>query len=119
MDKDQSLEATGKIIDAVKKDATVETHINLTPASLLAEVSKCDEVELIKANSEAQLRSHALVLSSVCTILIVIAQIYFSYINKTLVIPDILWVIVLSPWVGIGSAKAIETITTILRKPKI
>lgn len=119
MDKDQSLIETGKMIDALKKDATVETHFNVTPSNLLAEVSRCDEVELIKANSEAQLRSHALILSSVCTILIVIAQIYFSYINKVLVIPDILWVIVLSPWVGIGSAKAIETLTTILRKPKL
>jgi hypothetical protein len=89
-----SLDQTERIIQAGREAAHELVETNKEAAVALAEVQ-----------NEASLRNRALTFSIVITTLIVAAQIWFSYIGKTLPIPDIVWVVVLSPWFGVGGAK--------------
>jgi hypothetical protein len=116
VDKDQSLDITDKVIAAAKAAATTQTQANIESARILAEAHKSEVADIINARSDGELRENALKLSSVITIMITAAQIYFSYVGKTLVIPDFIWVIVLSPWVGIGSAKLVQMVSQFLTK---
>jgi len=70
------------------------------------------EVAIIEARSEASLRSRSLTLSSVVTVGLLSAYVWFAYVGKTLIIPDIVWAISLSPWLGAGTAEIIEFIKT-------
>jgi hypothetical protein len=108
MDETPSIEITERVIEAAKQAATTQTQANIEAAKILANAHHCEVTDIISARADASLRENALKLSSAVTIIITIAQIYFSYIGKTLVIPDFIWVIILSPWVGIGSAKLIQ-----------
>jgi hypothetical protein len=116
MDKDPSLEVADKVIEAAKQAATSQTQANIEAAKLLADAHHCEVTDIINARADASLRENALKLSSAVTILITVAQIYFSYIGKTLIIPDFIWVIILSPWVGIGGAKLIQAAIKIAGK---
>jgi hypothetical protein len=116
MDENQSLEVADKVIEAAKQAAATQTQTNLEAAKILAEAHNCEVTDIINARADASLRENALKLSSAITILITASQIYFSYIGKTLIIPDFIWVIILSPWVGIGSAKIIQAAVKIAGK---
>ena|ERR1700722_12413344 len=108
MDENKSLEVADKIIEAAKQASVTQTQTDIEAAKILAEAHRCEVTDIISARADASLRENALKLSSAITILVTAAQIYFSYIGKTLIIPDFIWVIILSPWVGIGSAKLIQ-----------
>jgi hypothetical protein len=109
MDETPSLEITEKIIEAAKQAANTQTQADIEAAKILAAAKHCEVTDIINARADASLRENALKLSSAVTILITAAQIYFSYVGKTLIIPDFIWVIILSPWVGIGSAKILQS----------
>jgi hypothetical protein len=107
-----------RAIEAAKTAATTQTQANIEAAKILADAHKSEVAEIINARADGELRENALKLSSVITIMITASQIYFSYIGKKLDIPDFIWVIVLSPWVGIGSAKLIQLVSQFLTKNK-
>jgi hypothetical protein len=116
MDETPSIEITEKVIEAAKQAANTQTQANIEAARILANAHHCEVTDIINARADASLRENALKLSSAVTILITASQIYFSYIGKNLVIPDFIWVIILSPWVGIGSAKIIQAAVKIAGK---
>ena len=93
--------------------AAIKVPKDTNIAAVLAEVNKRSISTLIKAESEAALRDRALSLSAFVTILLTLAQIYFCYIGKTLIYPDILWAVILAPWLGAGGSKVIEIISRI------
>lgn len=75
----------------------------------------CDEtIEELAARTDANIRIRSLTLSSLVTVVMVGAHIYFSYFDKVLPVPDIVWAIILAPWGGAAAQK----ILALLNKEK-
>ena len=126
-DETSSLDVIGRVIQANKDaaDRSVQSdkyavstateriiEANKDAADKLVQTDHCAASELIEANSQAALRNRALTLSNTVTIGIIAAEIYFSYTGKSLVMPDvvwqIIWAVILAPWLGAGSSKLLD-----------
>lgn len=70
---------------------------------------KCcsEDTAEIEAHTDAQIRNRALTLSGVTTLTVLVAHIWFTYLGKSLPIPDIIWAVVLGPWLGAGGSKLV------------
>lgn len=77
-----------------------------------------DSVEEINAKADAKLRNRSLTLSSVVTVMVLGSHVYFSWFGKTLIIPDIVWAIILGPWLGAAGGKLTDLLDTIKKKAK-
>ena len=64
--------------------------------------------KVIDAQNEGHLRDKALTLSAVVTVIILIAHIWFQVYKMTLQIPDIIWVVILAPWMGASARELID-----------
>jgi hypothetical protein len=116
VDKDAPLDATERVIEAAKEAAVTQTHADIEAAKILAEAHRCEVADVINARSDGELRLHALRTSSYLIYAITAAQFYFSYIGKKLDIPDIIWLFVLCPWLGVGSSKLLDILNKCLIK---
>jgi hypothetical protein len=68
----------------------------------------CDEtVEEMNTRADNELRRRALTTANVTAGMFLGAHIYFSYLGKTLPIPDIVWALVLAPWMGAATGKVL------------
>lgn len=77
-----------------------------------------DSVEEINAKADAKLRHRSLTLSSVVTVMVLGSHVYFSWFGKTLEIPEIVWAIILGPWLGAAGGKLIDVLDAIKKKAK-
>jgi len=66
----------------------------------------------IEAESDREARNRALTFSGIVTVLLLSAHVY-TFLTKgvALPIPDILWGVVLGPWLGHGASKLLELST--------
>jgi hypothetical protein len=69
------------------------------------------DLEIINAKAEIALRNRALTLSIGVTLMVLAAHIWFAYNSKSFVIPEIVYAIVLAPWLGAGTGKLLEVLT--------
>lgn len=65
----------------------------------------CGDIEELNARAEAALRNRALSLSNWIVTLMIGSHIWFSYLGKSLDVPDIVWAIVMAPWGGVAVGK--------------
>lgn len=66
----------------------------------------CTEtVEEINAKTDAQIRVRSLTLANIVTVGMLLAYVLFAANGQDLKIPEIVWAIVLGPYVGAGGAK--------------
>lgn len=75
-----------------------------------------ESVEEITVKLDGKLRDRALTLSGVCAVLMLATHCYFAWWGKVLPIPDILWAIILSPWLGAGAEKVIKAANKVINK---
>lgn len=80
-----------------------------TDSSLELGVCTCghtkQQIELLKAQEDFKMRNRALSLSSALTVIWVTAHIYFAYEGRVLVMSEIMWAAIMSPWIGAGMSK--------------
>ena len=78
-----------------------------------------ESVEEIVAKIDGHLREKALTLSGVCVVILLVSHIfYFVQAGKILPMPDIIWAIVLTPWIGASAKKAIDSVSAAINKGK-
>jgi hypothetical protein len=98
-----------------------ETHLN---SDVLAEIQPSREtycetyIGTINAKAEIALRNRGLTFSSVCIYLLLVSHIAFVYLGKSFPVPDIVWAIVLAPWIGAAGGKVSGLIDDIISKGK-
>lgn len=75
-----------------------------------------ESVEEIEAKIDGSLRNRALTLSAVAALFMLIVHCLFAWYGKVLPIPDILWAVVLGPWLGAGTEKVIHAVNKAVSK---
>lgn len=64
-------------------------------------VIHCKEADALNtALAEVQFRKEALMLSHLGLGFMLVAYVYFAYLGKALAIPDIIWAVILGPYLG-------------------
>ena len=69
------------------------------------------DIEIINVRAEIALRNRALTLSIGVTLMVLAAHIWFAYNGKAFAIPEIVYAIVLAPWLGAGTGKLVEVLS--------
>lgn len=87
-----------------------EIAIDFKPECNNACVCCEDTIEEIAARTESRLRDRALTLSSAVTILFCVAHICFVWNGKDLPMPEVVWAIILAPWLGASAAKIADIV---------
>lgn len=64
-----------------------------------------ETIDEIEARSSVNLRRWSFIFSIAVTLFMLGEYVRFAELGKTLVIPDIVWAIVLAPWLGAGTSK--------------
>ena len=95
-----------------------ETFVNEMPIPESPQEPVFEDLEFFKAKREAEFRSKALTLSSNCVYLLLVCHIGFAYFGKVLPIPEIVWAIVLAPWLGAAAGKGSSVLEDLLAKGK-
>ena len=78
----------------------------------------CQGVDVVNAKAEISLRNRALTLSANAIYILIGAHIVFAYLGKTLPFPEIIWAVVLAPWLGAAGGKVSGILDDLLSKEK-
>jgi len=68
-----------------------------------------ESVEEIEAKIDGGLRNRALTLSGVSFLVVLCLHAWFAWNGKVFPMPDIVWAMILSPWLGAAAEKVVET----------
>jgi len=75
-------------------------------------------VAVIEANSEASWREKSLTFSTGAFYVVLFAHIVFQAVHQTLVLPDMVYAAILSPWLGAAGEQIFERIKAFMGSKK-
>ena len=78
-----------------------------------------ESVEEIEAKIDGGLRNRALTLSGVSFLIVLIINAWFCWNGKVWPIPDIVWAMILSPWLGAATEKVIDSAKKVVNKGSV
>jgi hypothetical protein len=82
--------------------------------------TNADDIEGIEVRLDGELRNKALIYSMVLSAMLFGAHIWFAYMDRPLLLSpfmeQIIWTIMVAPWIGIGGAKLVTLLADKFKK---